>query len=211
MKSLKPLGSRIISVEEARRIVESMPDLYPPEKPIRYSGELVDFHGFPLVKEEYSILESLASRFGKTSVEYFWNVADNEGDVYLEIKNQHVKLVSMEKQNLRIIPYEIGKLYELEVLFLGDQRIVTISNIDTLTKLEHLSLYGNEIQRIGNLDTLTNLTQIDLRNNQLTKLENLDSLTELKRIFFSGNSIDYPSPHNMREMNKLAQRGCRFR
>jgi len=58
-----------------------------------------------------------------------------------------------------------------------------------LPQLQSLYLYNNQIERIENLETLSNLTQLNLQGNFIRKIENLQNLKHLKKLNLSRNMI----------------------
>ncbi|ODV61309.1 uncharacterized protein ASCRUDRAFT_7558 [Ascoidea rubescens DSM 1968] len=72
-----------------------------------------------------------------------------------------------------------------------DMRSNVIQIIENIKKLEKLTVWlnNNEITKIENLDKLTNLEELCIKDNQITKLENFDNLTNLKMLFISGYKI----------------------
>ena len=53
---------------------------------------------------------------------------------------------------------------------------------------------------------LIQLQILHLSGNHISKIENLDGLIELKELHFGNNSINYDSPHNEQELQKLEDR-----
>ncbi len=137
MRALKPIrGNRIVTVEEALRRVESMPDF-----------SVVDFRGEPILKTEYDALQNIAQTyFGKSAEEFFSNTKYDSFHVYLNIYSQNVKRMKISNRDLPHIPKEIGKFVLLESLHLNNnKRIEKIENVDNLTNLRGLNLMDNPI------------------------------------------------------------------
>ena len=146
MDSLKPLGSRVISVEKAMRIVDNTPGVPNKVAVPQYSGDTVYFHGYKLVREEYDALESIAQNyFGKSAEEYFINVREVSKDVRLQISDTHVISLAIKHQQLRKIPEEIGSLVELRHLYLGMNQIERIENVDHLERIRQFDIDNNPI------------------------------------------------------------------
>ncbi|XP_068082955.1 protein phosphatase 1 regulatory subunit 42 [Anabrus simplex] len=57
------------------------------------------------------------------------------------------------------------------------------------TNLTVLYLHNNNLERIENLEHAVNLTHLYLQDNKIRKIENLDNLTKLRKLYLSKNSI----------------------
>lgn len=88
----------------------------------------------------------------------------------------HVLYVSLNLQ-----PKNTGSENVL-VLYLHNNSICEINNLDELCNLTHLYLQWNKIRRIENLSCLRNLTKLYLGNNQINVVENLEDLGNLKEL-----------------------------
>jgi len=127
---------------EQHVVVQPPTDIIVPEN----LGDIVDFHGYELVKSEYDALTSIAKDyFQNTAEEYFNNVIHPNITIYLSIRNQHVTWLSMGNQNLLKVPVEVGELTELQILFLDYNQITQIENLDNLLELKILYLSDNNI------------------------------------------------------------------
>lgn len=76
----------------------------------------------------------------------------------------------------------IGKLLELNSLFLDNNQIRDISHLAHLKELRRLGLNNNQISNLEPLKELTQLTSLWLTNNN--QINNLESLSELKSLVF---------------------------
>lgn len=83
----------------------------------------------------------------------------------------------------------LAELTNLEELYLCQNDISKIENVETLTKLHNLELGANRIREICNLDTLQNLQTLWLAKNKIPKLQNLDSLVNLRLLSIQSNRI----------------------
>ncbi|SBS86601.1 leucine-rich repeat protein, partial [Plasmodium ovale curtisi] len=68
----------------------------------------------------------------------------------------------------------------LEELYLDNNLIEELENLDELEKLRILSVSNNKIKKIKNLNKLINLTELNLHNNNINKIENLNKNKKLK-------------------------------
>lgn len=97
----------------------------------------------------------------------------------------------------------IGKLINLEELYLSDNRIPTYSFFKTLSKLKVLTLNRNKIVKNGvvALKNLTNLEILDISKNQIQNINDLAVLINLKRIELASNQIqDIRVLSNLKEL-----------
>ncbi len=150
----KPIGkrNRLVSKEEAKAMLEK---IEVPKSALEEAFDLVhgseeddviDFHGFPLVRHERDTLDVIAQTyFTKSAENYFDNFDKVTEDVYLKIKDKHVVRLYMDNQNLRKIPEEIKLLTKLKKLHLLYNNIQLIENLDELEELEFVHLSGNLI------------------------------------------------------------------
>lgn len=68
------------------------------------------------------------------------------------------------------------------VLYLHNNAIGEIINLNEMCNLTHLYLQWNKIRRIENLQGLKNLSKLYLGNNQINVVENLEGLVNLKEL-----------------------------
>ena len=69
--------------------------------------------------------------------------------------------------------------------------------LEDLLNLKHLFISNNKIQLIENLDNCINLETIDVRHNRLQELTGVAHLTKLTSLSVSGNIISKVGPHNI--------------
>ncbi len=113
---------------------------------------------------------------------------------------------------LTYIPADLLDMPWLQELFLDDNYLSKINNLDNLTQLQYLSLEHNQltrienigqltllktlkiaynkIEKIENLEGLVNLTELDLHHNRIKQLDNLDQNVKLEFLGLSSNDID---------------------
>jgi Leucine-rich repeat (LRR) protein len=85
---------------------------------------MTELHGHELVREEYDALTAIAKRYyGKTAEDYFRNLTNPMGEVYLAIQDKHVRRLDIYSQRMPEIPAEINSLSQLQVLRLGYNQI----------------------------------------------------------------------------------------
>ncbi|RVE57221.1 hypothetical protein OJAV_G00214240 [Oryzias javanicus] len=87
------------------------------------------------------------------------------------------------------IAQEGGNVTSLEIFFSGFPRM-EISGLQNCQKLEKLYLYNNQICYIQNLDLQVNLEVLWLNNNCITEIQGLDMLQNLKELNLADNLIE---------------------
>ena len=149
-----------------------------------------------------------------------WDGVETDGEGFI------IELY-LDKQNLSVLPPEIGKLAKLTYLTLHENQLIEIpKEIENLTNLGYLTLYENQLikipKEIGNLinlgllnlndnkliaipkeiGNLTNLTVLYSNNNQLTKIPvEIGNLTNLSVLFLDNNQLTEIPP----EISKLTK------
>jgi Leucine-rich repeat (LRR) protein len=94
-------------------------------------------------------------------------------------------------KKLHIIPCLYGSKYlRILYLFLNDNKIQKIKNLNNLINLIKIDLGNNQIKKIENLDNLINLQELNLLGNQIKKIENLNNLTNLRTLDLLCNQIN---------------------
>lgn len=71
---------------------------------------------------------------------------------------------------------------QLKVLYLHNNSIQKISNLDQVYHLTHLYLQWNRIQKIENLDALKHLKKLYLSYNEIQRLEGVEHLCQLEEL-----------------------------
>ena len=97
-------------------------------------------------------------------------------------KNEEVAAAEHEKNG---VP-ELGGLKhckKLEVLYLFENRLTSISEtMLNFRKLTRLYMYDNYITKMENLDSLVNLQKLYLEKNMINRLEGLQNCTKLEEL-----------------------------
>ncbi|KAJ9461330.1 Leucine-rich repeat-containing protein ODA7 [Diplonema papillatum] len=89
---------------------------------------------------------------------------------------------------IRIDPV-ISRYTNVKALWLQQNAIGTIENLDALSQLGCLYLHQNCIREISGLDNLSQLHTLNLSQNYITKIEGLGALTQLETLLLSHNRI----------------------
>lgn len=84
----------------------------------------------------------------------------------------------------------MGGMLKLKKLYLDNNIICKIKNLDYLTELEWLDLSFNQIDTIEGLDKLTKLQDLSLYNNNIKVLSGLENLTNLNVLSVGKNKIE---------------------
>lgn len=111
---------------------------------------------------------------------------------------RHIKHLQNMNQmtDLYLCQNDIGKIVNLDCLTnltnleLGANRIKTIKGLEKLVNLEQLWLARNKITKIEGLETLKNLKLLSIQSNRITKIEGLEELTNLEELYISYNQLE---------------------
>eukprot|EP01039_Chlorochromonas_danica_P001014 gene1014-1100_t len=113
----------------------------------------------------------------------------------------------------KLIFKESGQ-YDKEViqrLYLSNQGISSISNLESCVSLVELVLSSNEILMIAGLDFCVSLRTLDLSFNRIRKIENLHKLVSLESLDLRGNQIanlaDISDLNNLKTLTSFSLRG----
>lgn len=90
---------------------------------------------------------------------------------------------------LTSVPKEVLKMNWLKSLYLSNNNISKLKNLQNLTNLEKLYAFNNKIVEISGLDNLKSLKRLDLADNRIKKLEGLSQLPALKELYLSRNPV----------------------
>ena len=111
-----------------------------------------DLNNHTLVFSEYMALTDFAWRYFQQSAEdYFTNFNDKKRPVFLEIENKHVKylrlgsILKMGRINKDKIPIHLNLLTKVKEIYLGNNNISKIENLDNNLELTYVHLSGNNI------------------------------------------------------------------
>ncbi|XP_054720403.1 protein phosphatase 1 regulatory subunit 42-like isoform X2 [Uloborus diversus] len=113
-----------------------------------------------------------------------------EGDEAILSRITHLYL---QEQHIRNIE-NLENCENLLALYLYDNRIERIENLEGLSRLNCLYLQGNRIKTLDNLNTLEQLTVLNISRNAITKLENLKGLANLRELYIEYQKIPDDAP-----------------
>jgi len=124
-----------------------------------------------------------------------------------------LKMLELGSNRIRVIPPEIGQLIQLEELWLGRNKIVSMA-MPPLPSLRHLSMQSNRLevwdtslfQNLSGLThfyvghnnlpdlpddfaLMTNLKEVDLAKNAITLVKPMPQLTKLEELWMNDNQI----------------------
>lgn len=86
-------------------------------------------------------------------------------------------------------PRAVQSLTNLTILDYSFNSLKHIKHLDALTKLEELYLVQNKINSIANLESLTSLKMLELGANKIREIENLENLVALQQLWLGKNKI----------------------
>eukprot|EP00605_Chrysophyceae_sp_TOSAG23-4_P001029 GSChrysophyteH1.ASY1.ANO1.1131.1 assembled CDS len=127
------------------------------------------------------------------------------------------QLIELDVSNnaLEALPNSLGLLYELELLHLGNNKLLEFqSSIFTgLRKLRELQLYKNKISVVGaEIGNLRSIERLSLASNQIKYVpEEIGSCVTLKELYLSNNAkLSYipPSAGHLRNLQELKLYKC---
>lgn len=78
----------------------------------------------------------------------------------------------------------------LKVIYLHNNRIKEIQNLNKLSQLTHLYLQWNNIEKIDNINELKNLRKLYLSYNRIHRLENIAQLNKLEELYLERQRMD---------------------
>ena len=142
----------------------------------------------PSVYDDYMTLKGILKECGIAD-EHLSKVSvmENGRVVFLDLSNREIS-----EDGIRVLPYAIGNLTELQVLIARDNVIASIPDaIFRLTKLRTLTLSSNRIVSLPpEIGQLENLDTLDLRNNSIETLpEEIGKLKKLTYLQLWGNRL----------------------
>lgn len=111
------------------------------------------------------------------------------------------KVTHLHLNNFKItgIGPDISECKALKVLYLYENYISSIQNLDCCRRLTHLYLQNNCISKIDGLDSLISLKKLYLNRNKIQKIENLGGCKNLEELHIShqmqnkGQHMDFDS------------------
>ena len=110
----------------------------------------------------------------------------NNEEVHIDLSS--ITCLKFGYNNIRLIDNLYG-LDNLTHLYLDNNKISDIQNLNHLTQLKWLDLSFNNIKSIVNVDQLINLTDLSFYQNKISEVKNLDTLTQLSTLSLGNNQI----------------------
>lgn len=107
-------------------------------------------------------------------------------------KNSELKLNKNNLTHLWMHSKSLYSIVSINTEFLSkDPQIDLLQNkLPACKDLTVLYLHDNQISKIENLESLSNLSCLYLHHNKIKKIENLQSLTKLKKLYLGYNEIN---------------------
>jgi internalin A len=110
-------------------------------------------------------------------------------DILQQAKRAKTPVLRLSKCQLEVIPRDLLEMTWLRELYLDNNEIRVIENLENLKSLEILSLADNKITHLGNLQELTKLTYLDLQGNAIKQLQGLEGNRKLQTLGLSSNGL----------------------
>jgi len=79
-------------------------------------------------------------------------------------------------------------------LSLNNQRVKAIENLHLCPLLQVCYLFDNSIETLTNVASLSHLTHLYLQNNQISRVEDLSALRRLTKLYLNGNALSSLAP-----------------
>jgi len=155
----------------------------------------MNYHGQPLVKEEYEVLLELEQQVGEIPKwDYILgeNMPKELSKFNYVIFGNHIIGLTIADKGLTFLPQSINQLSFLQNLYLPNNNLTELpASIGQLEYLEELILPDNALKSLPeSIGELTNLMILHLENNDLTTLpETICNLKTLWPIGLSNNKI----------------------
>ncbi len=159
--------------------------------------KFINYHGQPLIKEEYDVIFELEKEVGEIP-KWSFTLGENIPKPrelakfsYIFFGNHIIGLILVDK-GLNILPKSINQLKYLQSLDLGKNKLTDLpESISQLEFLEELSLQDNALKSLPeSIGKLANLRIFHLENNDLTTLpETICNLKTWYPIGLSNNKI----------------------
>ena len=153
---------------------------------------------------------SMASMFGEeveNEVLLYWiNKFAEPYDTNFIFKKEYLETIrelNMTHNQLSFLPDSIGKLVNLEILYLGANQLSSLpDSIGNMTNLKRLDLTNNQLTSLPeSIGRLTNLEELYLTGNQLTSLPDwIGRLTNLKVLNLSNNQLSEEEKSRIKQL-----------
>ena len=118
--------------------------------------------------------------------------------------NSNTEALDLRNKKLSTIPIEVLEQRKLKVLYLSNNKITNIDNIDKLKNLQFIDLNGNQLTNIPlKLSLLLKLQTLDLSHNKLYAIpKEIGKLTALQTLDLSHNRLSN-LPMELSELSNL--------
>ena len=125
-------------------------------------------------------------------IEIILKKQNDKNEIYEEIVefDENIEKIDLSYKNLIEIPKGLDQFKQLKQLYLNNNQITKIENLDNNIDLTDLNLNNNKITKIENLDKLVNLQTLFLSLNKITKIENIDKNINLQELYLYDNQIN---------------------
>ncbi len=113
-----------------------------------------------------------------------------EGEISGNILDSSLISKVVSKQQRAPAPGQFKTHKNVTHLHLNGHNIVAIQDVSSAPNVEVIYLYDNQLSQLAELDRLHRLSHLYLQNNQLTSLAGLAGLTKLQKLYASRNCIE---------------------
>lgn len=100
-----------------------------------------------------------------------------------------INYLDLGHKRLTSVPTYILKCENLQALYLHNNSISKIENLQNCKRLNELVIAYNNITKIEGLENLTQLTELNLNNNNISVVNNLENNYRLTTLFLMNNNI----------------------
>lgn len=99
---------------------------------------------------------------------------------------------------------DMGKLTNLTILDLDENKINTLNGLQELSNVESLNLSNNEIQSISELSQYSKIKVLKIANNNISDMTDVINMEKLEELDLSGNEIEnIISLERLKNLNKI--------
>lgn len=102
---------------------------------------------------------------------------------------KNITELDLKNLGLKILPSEISKFTDLQLLHLSHNQIAQLPDLSALTQLRVLDYSYNQLTQLPAVSALAQLKLLDLSYNQLTQLPDLSGLAQLRVLDLSHNQF----------------------